>query len=203
MDLKKNKNLFSVIVLIFFLIIIISLLVMVWPKSEYNFFEIGLLGKDQLAKDFFPNNDSNLNVDSQIDWYIYLHNHMGSYQDVVIKAKLVDLVLPLPDDLEHMPLQSDPFFEIPFSLSTDETQLIPFSWSISEISTQNEMTIITSILVNNSEISLNDVVSQSSSFRMIFELWVYNQSSKTYEFSWENGLDISSASVNMTFNVSN
>lgn len=201
MHLKKNKIVFSLIIFTALLILIVSLFAFFWPRYEMKFFEVGLLGKDKMARDFFPDENSTISIFSPIDWHIYVHNHMGNNQDVTIRVKLIDSKSPLPNDREQKPLQSIPIIEYPLSLSIDETQFIPFFWTLLEVDVQGETTILKSIMVNDQIVVVDTPNYLDSTFRLVFELWIYNQSSKEYEFGWENGFGTSSSSLNITFSI--
>lgn len=202
MSSNRNKLIFSGIVITIVLILIISLFVFFWPRSETNFFEIGLLGKDKLAKDYFPNNNSTITLEEQINWHVYIHNHMSDHQNILLKLKLVNFTLNLPGDSQFNYSEQYTFFEIPFSLLSEETQIIPVYWSLIEIDRDVGFVIIKRINVNDELIGLENIISNNSFFRMIFELWVYNEETQKYEFGWESGNKVSYASVDMAFRIS-
>lgn len=202
MNLYRNKLIFSGIVVTIVFILIISLFVFFWPRSETKFFEIGLLGKDKLAKDYFPNNNSTIDLEDQINWYVYVHNHMSDNQNILLKIKLVNFTLTLPSDSQLINSEEYTFFEIPFSLLTDETQIIPIYWSLIEIDYDDEFVIIKRINLNDEMIPLDNIISNNSFFRMIFELWVYNKETQRYESGWETGNEVSHAAVDMAFRIS-
>ena len=197
----RNRLFISIVLLTTILVIIISLFVLLWPRSEASFLEIGLLGKDKLAKDYFPNNNSTITVGDQIRWHVYIHNHLDDNQNILLKLKLINFTLTLPGDFESNYSEQYTFFEIPISLLSEETQFIPIYWNILEIDNDSGFVTLKRININGEIIPLENIVSNHSFFRMIFELWVFNQETQSYEFGWENGTDVSYASVNMAFRI--
>jgi hypothetical protein len=196
-----HKPVFIIGTLVLFLIIVLAVLSALWPKYEERFFELGLLGKDKKAEGYYPNDNSTLEVGSQILWYIYVHNHMGSVQNVSVRVKLLNSTMETPNDREHKPSPYAFFVEFPLSLSVDETLLVPFSWSILEAVSQNNSVIIKSLIVNNQTIEVNVTTFSDNSFRMVFELWVYDLSSNEYKFCWEYKNEFHSASLFIGFRV--
>lgn len=189
-------------IFIIFITISVSLISIFWPKYEERFFGFGLLGKDKRAETYYPNKDSAVKVGSQINWYVYLHNHMGSNQGVIVRIKLLNSTLEMPNNQEHQPSPLEPFAEFPLSLSVNDTKFVPFSWSISEaVVVKNDLTLLKTLIVNNQKVEVNIITSSDSYLYMIFELWVYDNSSQKYIFGWGHGKDFSSASLQMTFSV--
>ena len=197
----RNRLIISIIVLTIVLVLLISLFVFLWPRSETSFLEIGLLGKDKLARDYFPNNNSTITVGDQIDWHIYIHNHIDGNQNILLKLKLVNFTLNLPGASELNYSEQYTFFEIPMSLLVDETQIIPIYWNLLEIDNYAGFVTLKRININGEIVHLENITSNNSFFRMIFELWIFNEETQRYEFGWKNGNDLSYASVNMAFRI--
>jgi hypothetical protein len=183
------------------LIIVVAVISAFWPKYEERFFELGLLGKDKKAEGYYPNDNSTLEVGSPILWYIYVHNHMGSVQDVSVRVKLLNSTMETPNDREHKPSPYPFFIEFPLSLSTDETMLVPFSWSILEAVSRNDSIVIKRLIVNNQTVEVDVPTFSDNSFRMVFELWVYDLSSHEYKFEWKYERQFYSASTYIWFRV--
>ena len=187
------------IILILFMTVALALISTFWPKYEERFFEFGLLGKDKMAESYYPNNNSTLNLGSQVNWYVYLHNHVGSFQEVIVRVKLLNSTMELPNNKEHKPSPFVSFIDFPLSLSVDDSKFVTFSWSILEAVSQNDSVILKSLMVNDQTFAVNVSALSNSFFRMVFELWVYDESSQEYLFGWESGEDFSSASIHLMF----
>ncbi len=202
MHINKNKVIIVAFTFVLFLILTGVFLSAFWPRYEERFFELGILGKDKMAKDYYLNNNYSLILGSQVDWYIYVHNHIDSAQNIVVKVKLVNSTNDLPNDLDNQPCPFDSIAEFPLSMSVNDSLIVPFSWIIVEAISQKNSTIIKQLIVNDQTVELNISDFSESFFRMVFELWVYNESLQTYEFGWESEKGLSSSSINMAFRVS-
>jgi len=200
-DLREYKGFFLICVLVGFLVVAVYVITLFWPKYEERFFELGLLGRDKMAEDYYPGNTSNVGVSSNVTWFIYIHNCMWSDENVSIRVKLLNSTMQAPDDREHEPSPYPVLFELPLSLSIDETLLIPFSWSILEADLQNESVLIERLMVNNQTVHVDVEAFSDLRFRLVLELWVYDQSSGEYLFGWDSGKEFYSVSLYMWFNV--
>ena len=196
-----NKTVVIFAGLVLMLIVLVAVISSVWPTQEERFIELGLLGKDKTADAYFANENANINVGTLNNWFIYVHNHLGYAQNVIVKAKLLNSAMELPNDRIHEPSNLTSFVEFPLSLSVNQSVLIPFSWSILGAEIQNGSAVIKQILVNNQTVN-TDLDSMNYSFVIVFEIWVQNKVSEEYNFSWESGNDLSSASIYMWFNMS-
>jgi len=170
-----------------------------WPKYEEYFFELALLGGNGTAEGFFLDENSTINIGSRMRWQLYVHNHMGREQDLTIKVKLLNSTMRAPDDREHDPSPAPVFLEYPLTLLKDETIIIPFSWNIARAEPQNG-TLIKGLIVNDNliDVSIRD---SNYRFRIVFELWVYDETSDLYQFGWYSKDEFYSASIYMWFNA--
>jgi hypothetical protein len=199
---STNKTLVLVGGLILLLIVTVAAISNFWPQSEEKFIEIGLLGKDKKAEGYFVNDYPSLNIGNQVNWYLYLHNQMTNSQFIQVKVKLLNSTMKAANDISHQPSPVASVVEIPELLNVNSTQLIPFTWSIDSAIPQDGSIVIKSITVNGQTIDVEIPAVTNSSFNIVFELWVYDQSSQTYQFGWESGKGFHSASVSMWFNLS-
>ena len=186
--------------MVFCLILAVAIITIFWPRYEARFFELGLLGKDKTAEGYYPNDNSVIPLNSTVEWYVYLHNHMGDVENVSVKVKLLNSTMQKPNDTENVPSPFPPILDIAVTLAVDETLYFPFSWSILQVLSQDDSIILNNLMVNNGTLKA-DVLSSDSLFTLTFELWVYNPNSHDYKFGWDHGGDFSSASVNIGFKV--
>jgi uncharacterized membrane protein len=196
-----HKTVIIIAGLVLLLIVIVAVISSVWPTQEERFIELGLLGKDKTANAYFFNENSDINVGILSSWFIYLHNHLGYAQNVSVRVKLLNSIMELPDDQENKPSNLTSFVAFPLSLSVNQSVLIPFSWSIMDAEAHNGSVVIDQLLVNDQPVNIDTLISMNHSFIMVFELWVQDNSSEEYVFGWESEKGLSSASVNMWFNV--
>ena len=108
-----------------------------------------------MASGYFPNEDNILSADSEIKWFIYLHNHLETTQKVIVRVKLVNSTMDIPDDQKHLPSSQIFLIELPSSLSIDETTLLPFSWSVLEATSQEDSINLRRIMINDQAIEVN------------------------------------------------
>jgi hypothetical protein len=196
----RDSKVFTIGVLILILIITVALISTIWPRNETRFFELGLLDKDQTAKAYFTIDNSTIEIGTQVRWFIFVHNNMGNVEKISVRVKLVNSTMAQPIDSKNTPSPSSFFLELPSSLSINDTVLLPFFWSIPQVTFQDGATNIRQLTVNNQIFDIN--VSSIDYFSLVFELWVYDKVTQTYLFGWRStGNDFSSASVNMGFKI--
>jgi len=198
---EEFKPILMIGALVLLLILVIAVISAFWPRYEERFFELSLLGKDKKAKGYFANDNSSLNVGSPILWYVYVHNHMGSVQNVSVRVKLLNSTMEIPNDREHEPSPFPFFVEFPSTLSVDETLFVSFWWSVLDAVSQNGSIIIKGLMVNDQTVEVKVQALHDAFFRLVFELWVYDQSSHEYKFQWESDKEFYSASTYIGFRV--
>jgi uncharacterized membrane protein len=200
-NLKEYKGFFVICLLIAILIVVVYVFTLFWPKYEEHFFELGMLGSNKKAEDYFLGNTSDVEVGSKLVWYIYLGNHMGSPQNVIVRVKLLNSTMTAPDDRAHEPSPYTVSFEVPVSLAVDETTLVPFVWKVSEANYLNGSMVIKGLLINDVPVAVNASSLVGSRFKLVFELWVYDQSLGNYRFFWASKGELYSASIYLWFSV--
>jgi hypothetical protein len=198
----KNYK-FALIVggLVLLLIVAIALISSIWPVQEERFFELGLLGKNETADSYFANDNSVVDLGSASSWFIYVHNHMGTPQTTIVKAKLLNSTMQMPNNQQNQPSNGISFANFPLTLSTNQTTLVPFTWSIADAKLQNGVVNITRLIVNGQDVAIDISAPANSTFNIVFELWVQNQAGQ-YNFSWDSGNGLRSASIYIMFDVS-
>jgi uncharacterized membrane protein len=199
--LKARNEIIALVGLILLLVVITALTSTLWPKSQEKFIELGVLGSDKKAEGYFVNDNPKLEVNTQVDWYIYVHSHMTNSQSIIVRVKLLNATMQSANDTANEPSPYASIFELPESLPVNGTLLIPFTWNIVDAFLQNDSIIIKSLTVNGQTVNVDVPAVSNSSFNMIFELWVYDQASQDYKFGWESGKGFFSASVSMWFSL--
>lgn len=197
----KRRSVLVTISLVIFLIMAIMLISSFWPKYEQQFVEMGLLGKDKLADDYFSNDNSTVLIHSQVDWYIFFHNHMEGSKNVLLKVKLLNSSMVVSNDQKYEPSPFGSFTELELFLDENETLLVPFFWSIEEASSQNNLFSLKYLMVNDKIVEVDVSTFSDSFFQMVFELWIYDASSQEYKFEWSSGNFYSSVSLHIGFRV--
>lgn len=198
---KEYKPFFVIGGLVLILIVAVAVISAFWPRYEERFFELGLLGRNKMAEDYYPNGNSTLEVGSEVRWFVYIHNHMRSVQDVLVRVKLLNSTMPIPDDRGHIPSMEPYFFELLVSLDIDETKEIPFPWSIDKAHNTNDTVTVNRLLIYEETVDVDVSTTSDIRFRMVFELWVLDESSGQYLFGWDSGKEFRSASLYMWFGL--
>jgi len=202
MDKSKTKFFIELSVFIIILISIVAVIATFWPRYEERFIEFGLLGKNKTAEEYFPNDNPILQVGDSINWFIYVHNHLGFSKNVSIRIKIVNSLLDVLNANKNEPSSQPTLIELPLFLSVDETNFVPFSWTILETSHNDTLVILKQLLINDQIVYLDLPASPESSFSLIFELWSYDQDSGEYHYEQEIDDGFSSISLNIGFQIS-
>lgn len=220
----ENKNIIIKITLII-LILSVSLFIIesYWPQYENRFFEIGLLGPEGYATDYFPNEDAIINIGTPLNWKIYVNNHMGEAQKIKIKVKFLNS--SFDDPYEYTTFLDESIIEYDLDLEKDEYLVIPFELSILnarfeenyytitrtvnqtdgegqyEIEEQLDAVVVKDILINNQLTEINKISTTGGDYRIVFELWVYDENLGNYGYGWVHEGKYHSAIVYLWFNV--
>jgi hypothetical protein len=72
-------------------------------------------------------------------------------------------------------------YEIKTTISKNEILINPLKWSILNIKKNNNSTIINKMIINGEEVNLN-VLSNSSNFRVVIEVWTWDDEINDYIF---------------------
>jgi len=172
----------------FFIIITIfvsaSVYVELGPAPTDHFFSMWVLGSGGLTESYFPNNNPNLILGETVNWTLGVYNHMSQLEYVVVRVKLLNATDIAPNEQTGVPSPTTAVFEFARVLSSNETWSIPFVWSIwNETHFQGNL-LITGLKVNETVITGTIAEAPSGlNFRMVFELWAYDQGSNSLVFS--------------------
>jgi len=184
-NLEEYLGLFTVSLLVLLLIAVVAVFASVWPRYEEEFVAMGILGEGMRAEGYYPNGNSSLEVNSQVQWYIYLYNHRPAPSSVLIRVKVINSTVPSPNRTLRAPCPADSAFETTTVLRTNETRLIPYTWLVSEAFRSGDSLIVNKLVINGSDVYPNVSCGDGGGFRMIFELWTYDEASQGFRFGWE------------------
>lgn len=202
MDKSKTSFFIGLSVLVILLIFVVAIISTFWPKYEERFFELGLLGENKTAEDYFPNDNPILREGNSFNWSIYVHNHLGFSKNVSIRIKIQNSQIGLLNPDKNEPFSLPTLVEIPLSFSVDETIFVPFSWTILETSKNDNLINLKRLLINDQIVYLDLQASSNSTFSMIFELWGFDQDSGEYYYQQETIDGFSSISLDIGFQLS-
>jgi hypothetical protein len=172
------------------------------PRPSEQFFQIYILGANHTATDYYPRNDSDLGIDEPVTWYLGVTDNMGLVQLVSIRVKAGNQTISPPDDQQMLDSPAPIVTDFTRVLQNNETWQMPFVWSISNATLNNRATSILSLQINNQTYQIqNWSASDGYNFRMIFELWIWQESSNSFEFGWTANSERHIAWLQVWFNV--
>lgn len=143
------------------------------PKPEETFMDIYVLDSNHMAIDY----PQNLNVGETIQLDIGVRNYMGQAEYAAVYVKLANASY----SVEPCPLS--PLVKFQHILSKKETWEFRIYVRIEEAKSEGSYRTITQLKINNKLYSVNIPAKDGKNFRLIFELWLYNATSKKFEFS--------------------
>ena len=162
----------------------VYIIVQLRPKYQERFIAMGILGTNRRAEDYYPGNGMSMKVGDQVHWYIYIYNHWDEANEVSILVKFLNSTMPPPDNLEDEPSPVQPVFEITVVLDENETRLMPFFWHVQDAEFGENMTVISRLTINDETVALNVSGERGSLFRIVFELWLFNEKKEIFEYGW-------------------
>jgi uncharacterized membrane protein len=198
----QNRRNLLVIFVIFLIAFEMIAYVATTPRPREQFFQFYVLGAHHLAADYYPNNDSNIQVGQLVKWYIGVTDLIGSMQLVAVRVKLGNETISAPNDTQSQPSPAPLVTEFMRFIQDNETWAFPFVWRISNISTVDRSTRILQLEINNQTLSVRSSSARDgNNFRLIFELWTWNLDTSDFEFGWRTTTEHRVAWLQIWFNV--
>jgi uncharacterized membrane protein len=196
-DKKRAIVVFISTLLIFAMIAYIA----VTPRSKENFFQLYALGETRMTERYYPNNDTNVPNGTSVKWYLGTTNFMGSAQLAIVKAKLGNQTLSIPNETEATPAPLPMLSEFRKVLQNDETWEFPFIWEITNTTQVGNLTYLT-LNINGVETYVEDVGAKDGyNYRIIFELWTFDVESNDIIFGWKASNERRAAWLQLWFNA--
>jgi hypothetical protein len=171
-------------------------------NTSSSFLALGVLGSKGRIGDYFPRNISTVKPEEIVNWNLYLYNHMGSAEYVAVRVKLLNSTMLPPNSTLHTPSPTPAFFEVRRVLMDNETWLYPFTWYVLSAGETANSTMIKSIGANDEVFQTDALAVSGRDFRIVFELWVYDETLKDFAFSWSSGSETQSIWNQIWFSVS-
>lgn len=176
-------------------------LVLAHLSRDEPFFALGILGKEGKAEHYYPGGDPNIEVGEQVYWVIYLYNHMGGPRYVALRFKLLNSTMPSPEADGGAPSRAPAFIEVRRVLANNETILLPFSWSIEGAQVIGDSTIIRRLSAMGETYETYAVAREGHNFRVVIELWIYDERTGDFDFGWSHGGESHGPWVQIWFNA--
>ena len=184
MNLEELRLIFISICVIIVITPITPLLIDHLPSKDESFLALAVLGDGNLAENYYPGDDPSIEVGEEIHWILYLYNHMGDIEYTSIKVRLLNSTMNPPDTTALTSSTAPVLMEFRQVLLKNETWIHQFNWEILNMTNDDGITRINTLNINNDTFQ-TDVVSRGSvRFRLVFELWTYDEKSEDFVFSW-------------------
>ena len=171
-------------------------------RESEAFLTMSTLGSDMKVENYFPKNNNTISVGEHIVWYVNVHNAMNDPEYVLIKIKLLNSTQVMPAYGSNQTTLEPTILELPHLVPANATWIAPLNWTIVEAINQNGHVNIKRMTINGEETAILDSRSvNGQDFRMVLELWRYNNDSKDFEFGWSSLQDTRNVWNQIWFNV--
>ncbi|MFB3888895.1 MAG: DUF1616 domain-containing protein [Candidatus Bathyarchaeia archaeon] len=185
MKLKDYKLVFVAVGLAGVLLIASPALgaVLRFPGGE-QFSELYLLGPGHAAEGY----PFNILVGKSYSVYVGVGNHLGSSAYYTLYVKLRNQTDALPNATSGTPCPLQPLYEYKFALQDSAYWESLLSFSVSSGYVAGNQSSVNQLTINGVKFDVNkpsawDSNSSRFSYQLIFELWLYDQSSDAVQFN--------------------
>ncbi|MGA8856924.1 MAG: DUF1616 domain-containing protein [Candidatus Bathyarchaeia archaeon] len=191
------------VVFIIFLVVCETLVyVVTTPRPRERFLQLYVLGSNQEAADYYPNNDPNIHIGEQVMWYLGVTNNIGTVQFISIRVKISNQTIEPPNDTLALESPAPSIIEFERFLQDNETWHVPLFWSILNATNTGEAIHILVLEIDNQTYRISDWSATSGyNFRMIFELWTWQTNLNAFVFGWNANGENATAWLQIWFNM--
>jgi hypothetical protein len=159
-----------------------------------KFFSLGILGQNNQIEQYFPKNKPEIQINQSMEWNIYLSNNYDEAKYLAIYVKLLNETMNPPNTIACSPSSSPILYSKELIVLKDQEMLLPFNWSLIEYEITDESIIINDLLINDELMSGLNI--NGNRFRIIFELWVFNENTSEFTFNWYDADNVNHCSWN-------
>ena len=154
------------------------------PQKQETFFSLAILGSQGKTDEYYTETKPEISLNTPVKWNIYIYNHMNKPQQIKVKIKILTPTDSQPNSTSCTPSSSPSIYER--IISKNETMIIPFEWEITDIIQNGDFFDISQLRINDFTTSATYSGNKEETLIMIFELWVYSDSTKDFEFGWSD-----------------
>lgn len=200
--IKEHRASIVLLGVLFILYFLAPFFIKLNPYIEDQFISIALLGEKREMNSYFPNGKPEIpiNEDIYLNWFINIYNHMDKTQYVAIKIKMLDSIENLPKINQCTSSDLAEIYEFRRIIGINQTIELNFSWKIIEASMNNSSITINTMSINDVQLD-NNITYFNKHLILLFELWVYDPSLKTFSFQWLGSDDIRCAWNHIGFDI--
>jgi hypothetical protein len=153
------------------------------PEGE-RFSELYLLGPNQMAQGY----PSNIAVGQNYSVYVNVANQLGSSAYYVLYVKLGNANDQLPNTTLETPSPLQPLYEYRFSIKDTEVWQQLLNFKVTDATISQATSQINTLQINDATLNVNKPAiwnsnSTTFTYRLFFELWLYNEHTELVEFN--------------------
>ena len=175
----------SLTILVISIIIFLTIwLASISPDSKEQYINLYVLDKERTTRGLYPSNNSNIPVGTTVEWLIGIQNFMDNTEYLSLRVKLGNETHPNPDIINSTLTTNELAIITEFQqvIKNEERYEIPFFWYISRITVKgNKYQLVLNI--NNQEFISDTIAIDGLNYRLIFELWRFDDVSQDFIFS--------------------
>ena len=153
------------------------------PDGSERFSELWLLGPTRKAEGY----PFNVQVNESYLVYVGVANRLGRSAYYRVYVKLRNQTQPLPSASNSSPSTLPPLYEFDMFIGDDEIWEEPLNFTILELSTYNNITLLKRLRINGVTFQINtfsEWAEERSGFyyQLFFELWLYNMTLSSFQY---------------------
>ena len=153
------------------------------PAGE-AFSELYLLGPEKMAQNY----PFNIVVGQNYSVYVAVGNHLGSLAYYEVFVKLANGTDPFPNSTLATPSLLQPLYDYRFTIKDNATWQDLLTFKVTDATTTPTDATINTLQINDQTLNIDKTTSWNTNtttytYRLIFELWLYNQQTQTTEFN--------------------
>jgi len=170
--------------------------------TKHGYLGLTLLDKNMNSAQYFVA-DSTVSTGEDVSWYLSTQNSMNTAEYIDLRIKLINSTQNSPDDKINAPSPEHEIYHLEQVVSPNTNWIAPLNWSIAEIETAGNYTVIKAVKINDNVINNLDVRSEyGNNFRFVIELWKYDPRNSEFTFLWTSDTE-KSVWNQIWFNVKN
>jgi hypothetical protein len=157
------------------------------PRRGEPFMALAVLGEEGMAEKYYPGDDPSIGVGEEVHWTLYLYNHMGEVRYVAVRVKLLNSTMSSPNSTSCSPSPAPVVYEVRRILLDNETWLYPLDWSLTDVGGDGGLVSIEGLMMNGEAFQTDAESVHGYNFRVVLELWTYDEASEGFIFGWASG----------------